>query len=91
MQHHQVKLLPLFWQLGGHFDDWDHLSVFTNQWGKLGVVIDYDVQDHLLVCGVVGVSMHLPKPSGGMKLELYKAVDCLSTDRFSENLDQLQN
>ena len=35
--------------------------------------------------------MHLPKPSGGMNIELYKAVDCLDTDRFLENLDQLQN
>lgn len=35
--------------------------------------------------------MHLPKPSGGMNIERCKAVDCLGTDRFLENLDQLQN
>ena len=35
--------------------------------------------------------MHLPKPSGSMKIERYKAVDCPGTDRFPENLDQRQN
>ena len=62
-----------------------------NQWRKLGVLIEYHVQDHLLVCGIVEVSMHLPKPSGGVNIERCKAVDCPDTDRFPENLDQLQN
>jgi hypothetical protein len=55
--------------LGGQFDNWDCLPVFTNKRGKLGIVIEHHVQDHLLVGWIVGVPIRLPEPSVGIEFD----------------------